>query len=72
MRAKGIWVQLHYWPIHLNPYYRRLGFVQGQFPVAENYALSSFSIPLFPDLTSEQQCEVLSSLQEGMANIGVL
>ena len=72
MRANGIWVQLHYWPIHLNPYYRRLGFVQGQFPFAEHYALSSFSIPLFPGLTNHQQCEVLRILQEGLASAGML
>lgn len=72
MRENEIWVQLHYWPIHLNPYYKRLGFNNGQFPVAEKYGVSSFSIPLFPDLTVEQQCKVLASLREGLTHVGVL
>jgi len=72
MRVNGVWVQLHYWPIHLHPYYRRLGFVEGQFPVAESYALTSFSLPLFYRLTNEQQCDVLRILKEGLAQNGLL
>ena len=38
LRAEGIGVQLHYSPVHLQPYYRRLGFQEDQFPEAEGYA----------------------------------
>lgn len=63
MRAAGIGVQLHYWPIHLQPYYRKLGFVPGQFPFAEAYAQSSFSLPLFPGLSTSDQERVVSELK---------
>ena len=62
MRARRIGVQLHYWPIHLQPHYRRLGFEPGAYPNAEAYAHSSFSLPLFPDLTEQQQRRVLEAL----------
>ncbi len=52
MRKKGIGVQLHYSPVHLQPYYRRLGFKKGDFPEAEDYASRSFSLPLYPELKS--------------------
>lgn len=47
LRAAGIGVQLHYSPVHLQPYYRRLGGAEGQFPVAEAYSQSSISLPYF-------------------------
>lgn len=63
MRAEGIGVQLHYWPIPLQPHYRRLGFRPGQFPLAERYAKTSFSLPLFPDLSESDQDRVLLALK---------
>ena len=65
LRAAGIGVQLHYSPVHLQPYYRRLGFSEGDFPEAEAYALNAISLPLFPGLLSHQQAwvaEVLAKL----------
>ena len=50
LRAEGIGVQLHYSPVHLQPYYQRLGFHQGDFPEAEAYATSAISLPLHPGL----------------------
>jgi len=50
LRAAGIGVQLHYTPVHLQPYYRRLGFQEGDFPEAEAYASSAISLPLYPGL----------------------
>ena len=47
LRLAGIGVQLHYIPVHLQPYYRKLGFVEGQFPKAEAYAESAFSLRFF-------------------------
>jgi UDP-4-amino-4,6-dideoxy-N-acetyl-beta-L-altrosamine transaminase len=63
MRAAQIGVQLHYWPIPLQPHYRRLGFKPGDFPFAERYAESSFSLPLFPDMTEADQDRVLFCLE---------
>ncbi|WP_254929228.1 UDP-4-amino-4,6-dideoxy-N-acetyl-beta-L-altrosamine transaminase [Cyanobium sp. T1B-Tous] len=54
LRDAGIGVQLHYSPVHLQPYYRALGFTEGQFPEAEAYASSAMSLPLFPGLEPTQ------------------
>ena len=51
LRASGIGVQLHYSPVHLQPYYRRLGFHEGAFPNAEKYAEEAITLPLFPGLS---------------------
>ncbi|PSI00335.1 UDP-4-amino-4,6-dideoxy-N-acetyl-beta-L-altrosamine transaminase, partial [Synechococcus lacustris] len=64
MRATGIGVQLHYSPVHLQPYYRALGFAEGQFPEAEAYASSAISLPLFPGLSASDQQRVASALTE--------
>lgn len=55
LRAAGIGVQLHYSPVHLQPYYRSLGFVEGQFPEAEAYARDAISLPLYPGI---QDCDL--------------
>ncbi len=64
MRQNNIGVQLHYQPIHLNPYYRNLGFKYGDFPNAEFYAQNAFSIPVFPSLSKEEQNFVVSVLED--------
>ena len=63
MRSAGIGVQLHYAPVHLQPYYRNLGFSDGQFPEAEKYAQSAISLPLFPQLKHHEQKYVVSVLE---------
>jgi len=63
MRDAHIGVQLHYWPIPLQPHYRRLGFNPGDFPSAELYSRTSFSLPLFPDMTQADQDRVLYCLR---------
>jgi UDP-4-amino-4,6-dideoxy-N-acetyl-beta-L-altrosamine transaminase len=63
--AAGIGVQLHYSPVHLQPYYRRLGFSEGDFPEAEAYARNAISLPLYPGLQEQEQelvVQVLSTL----------
>jgi UDP-4-amino-4,6-dideoxy-N-acetyl-beta-L-altrosamine transaminase len=65
LRAAGIGVQLHYSPVHLQPYYRRLGFADGDFPEAEAYARNAISLPLYPGLQGHEQervVEVLTTL----------
>lgn len=64
MRAAGILVNLHYIPVHMQPYYQELGFEVGQFPQAEQYYKEAISIPMFPAMTEEQQNEVVAKLKE--------
>jgi dTDP-4-amino-4,6-dideoxygalactose transaminase len=63
LRAANIGVNVHYIPIHTQPYYLRLGFRPGQFPIAENYYNNAISLPLFPSLTEAQQDRVVCVLQ---------
>jgi len=64
LRARGIGVNVHYLPVHLQPYYRAFGFQEGQFPVAEKHAVSAMSLPLFASLTDGQQDKVVNDLRE--------
>ena len=64
LRARGIGVNVHYIHVHLQPYYRALGFKAGQFPVAEKHAISAMSLPLFASLTDVQQDQVVNGLRE--------
>ncbi|MGN7739733.1 UDP-4-amino-4,6-dideoxy-N-acetyl-beta-L-altrosamine transaminase [Pseudomonas sp. 22526] len=63
LRAAGLGVNLHYIPVHLQPYYQGQGFAEGDFPEAERYFLEALSLPLFPELTDELQDEVVAHLQ---------
>ncbi|MFG6428270.1 UDP-4-amino-4,6-dideoxy-N-acetyl-beta-L-altrosamine transaminase [Roseateles sp. LYH14W] len=64
LRAQGIGVQVHYIPIHTQPYYRALGFQPGDFPAAENYYASTISLPLFPAMSDADQDRVAAALRE--------
>ncbi|MCC5827202.1 UDP-4-amino-4,6-dideoxy-N-acetyl-beta-L-altrosamine transaminase [Alkalimonas sp.] len=65
LRQAGIGVNVHYIPIHTQPYYQQLGFDWGDFPVAEDFYERIISLPLYPELTEQQQdfiCEQLKAL----------
>lgn len=62
LREGGIGVNLHYIPVYRQPYYRRLGFRDGYCPEAEHYYAEAISLPLYPDLTIEQQNNVIAGL----------
>jgi UDP-4-amino-4,6-dideoxy-N-acetyl-beta-L-altrosamine transaminase len=64
MRATGIIVNLHYIPVHLQPYYQNLGFKAGDFPIAENYYQEAISIPLFAHLSEIDQETVIQTLEQ--------
>lgn len=64
LREKNIGINLHYIPIHTQPYFSELGFKEGQFPEAERYYQQAFSIPIFPDMTEQQQSQVCDALME--------
>jgi UDP-4-amino-4,6-dideoxy-N-acetyl-beta-L-altrosamine transaminase len=67
LREQGIQVNLHYIPIHLQPYYRALGFRPGDLPEAERYYGEAISLPMFPLLTVLQQEQVISALTQTLA-----
>jgi len=62
LRSCGIGVQLHYTPVHLQPYYRRLNFKEGDFPQAEAYSKDAISLPLYPGLQAVDQKRVVAAL----------
>ena len=64
LREKGIGVNVHYIPVHTQPYYRRLGFSCGQFPEAEKYYEEAITLPLYPLMTEKEQHKVIDSLRE--------
>lgn len=51
---RNIFVQVHYIPVHLHPYYQKMGFKKGDFPNAEAYYEICLSLPIFPSLTEEE------------------
>ncbi|APD89141.1 UDP-4-amino-4,6-dideoxy-N-acetyl-beta-L-altrosamine transaminase [Alteromonas mediterranea] len=53
LREQGVFAHLHYIPIHIQPYYKKLGFKMGDFPNAETYYRQAITLPLFPELTLE-------------------
>ena len=66
MRAAGIGVNVHYIPIHLQPYYRAMGFQPGDFPVAENYYARAITLPLHPSLEEQDLVRVTSTLETAL------
>jgi UDP-4-amino-4,6-dideoxy-N-acetyl-beta-L-altrosamine transaminase len=67
MRTAGIGVQVHYIPVHLQPYYRALGFKPGHCPEAELYSEEALSLPLYPALTDAEQERVVDALRKALA-----
>jgi len=63
LRERGIGVNLHYIPVHTQPYYQNMGFQIGDFPAAEAYYEEAISLPMFHVMTRLQQDEVVSSLK---------
>ena len=64
LRRRGVGVNLHYTPVHLQPYYRGHGFLPGQYPEAERYGREAITLPLYPNLTDAMQDEVVAALQQ--------
>jgi len=58
----GIGVNLHYIPVHLQPYYREQGFSEGMFPEAEAHGCSAITLPLYSGLTDSDQDRVIEVL----------
>lgn len=64
LKANGIAANLHYIPIHLHPYYQKLGFQRGDFPASEAYFQMAVTLPLYSDLTGDQQDVVIKKVLE--------
>jgi UDP-4-amino-4,6-dideoxy-N-acetyl-beta-L-altrosamine transaminase len=67
LRAQGIGVNLHYIPVHLQPYYRALDFAPGDFPAAEDYYSRAISIPLHVGLSDQDQGRVIAALKVALS-----
>ncbi len=64
LRGRGIGVNVHYIPIHLQPYYRAFGFAPGAFPQAEAFYARCLSLPVYPSLSETDQDIVIAALRE--------
>ena len=64
LREGGIGVNVHYIPIHIQPYYRQFGFKDGDFPISESYYNRALTIPLFHFMTFNQQDQIVSILRK--------
>lgn len=67
LRADGIGVNVHYIPVHTQPYYRAMGFRDGDYPAAESYYSEAISLPMYPTMTEAQQDEVVAAIRRALA-----
>ena len=66
LREQGIGVNLHYIPVHTQPYYQTMGFKPGDFPEAERYYTEAISLPMYSGLTDSQQDTVVAALRRAL------
>ncbi|WP_181296615.1 UDP-4-amino-4,6-dideoxy-N-acetyl-beta-L-altrosamine transaminase [Pseudomonas sp. Q2-TVG4-2] len=64
LRGMGIGVNLHYIPVHTQPYYQRMGFHVGDFPESERYYAEAISLPMFQTMSEEQQDDVIAAVRK--------
>ena len=64
LKANGIFAQIHYYPVHLMPYYRNFGWKENDLPFTEAYYSKCISLPMYPTLTVEEQEYVISNIFE--------
>ncbi len=62
LRDNKLWVQVHYIPVYLHPYYRNLGYKKGLSPNAEDFYRREISIPIYPGMTNEDVNYVIKTL----------
>lgn len=66
LREQGIGVNLHYIPLHTQPYYQEMGFEPDEFPQAMQYYREAISLPMFQGLTNKQQDQVVHALKAAL------
>jgi UDP-4-amino-4,6-dideoxy-N-acetyl-beta-L-altrosamine transaminase len=64
LHANGIGVNVHYIPIHLQPYYQRLGFQEGDLPCTEHYYKNALTLPIFPSMSEKEHAFIIEKLKE--------
>jgi len=64
LRAAGIGVQVNYIPVYWHPVFEDMGYRRGQCPVAERFYAEELSLPLFVDLTDDEQDRVVAELRQ--------
>lgn len=69
MKKRGITLNMHYIPVHLQPHYKKMGFVHGDFPVSEAYYEKAFTLPLYYGLSDEEQVIVVEALRSSLSRI---
>jgi len=62
LRQHNIFTQVHYIPVHLQPFYKDKGWKKGDFPIAEEYYRKCLSLPMYPSLTNEEQDFVIGKV----------
>ncbi|MDR7372364.1 UDP-4-amino-4,6-dideoxy-N-acetyl-beta-L-altrosamine transaminase [Flavobacterium aquidurense] len=68
LRENKIFAQIHYIPCHLMPYYKNLGWKEGDMPNAEAYYKNCISLPMYPTLSNEEQLYVINKIEEYYKN----
>lgn len=63
LREEGIFAQVHYIPVHLMPYYKKLGWDNGQLPIAESYYQKCLSLPMYHSLSEDEQNYVINKVK---------
>ncbi|WP_370298712.1 UDP-4-amino-4,6-dideoxy-N-acetyl-beta-L-altrosamine transaminase [Pontibacterium sp.] len=66
LKESGITTNVHYIPVHLQPYYRAMGFKKGDFPQAESYYSEALTLPIFPALSPDQQQGIIETLSRSL------
>ena len=64
LRENGIGVNVHYIPVHLQPFYRQFGFQEGDFSEAESYYKEAISLPIYPDLADEEINSIINTVRK--------
>jgi dTDP-4-amino-4,6-dideoxygalactose transaminase len=67
LRKARIGVNLHYIPVHTQPWFQKMGFMIGDYPLAEQYYAQAISLPMFPALSEDEVITVVDSLRKSLA-----
>ena len=69
LRSKGVGVNLHYIPIYLHPYYKKLGYKKGLCPMAEKYYREATTLPLYPQMSDSEVEGVVNITKRAVSNL---
>lgn len=64
LKSRGLYLQVHYIPVHTQPFYKKRGFKDGDYPVAEQYYKSTLSLPLYPSLTDRDVKNIIQIVKD--------